>query len=91
MAVEQPVWDLLCDRYFRFAISGWERLPDGPSLLVGVHSGCALTMDAWTFVAAWHRRFGEQRILHGTAHDVLMATPGAGALFPRQRRVACLA
>jgi len=55
---------------------GVGRLPDEPSLLVGVHSRCALTMDAWTLVAAWYRRFGEQRILHGTGHDVLMATPG---------------
>jgi len=81
MAVEGPVWDLLCDHYFRLEISGWERLPEEPSLLVGVHSGCALTMDAWTLVAAWYRRFGERRILHGTAHDVLMATPGLGHYF----------
>ena len=81
MAVQRPVWDLLCDHYFRLEISGWERLPDEPSLLVGVHSGCALTMDAWTLVAAWYRRFGERRILHGTAHDVLMATPGLGHYF----------
>ena len=81
MAIELPLWEILCDRYFRLEISGWERLPDEPSLLVGVHSGCALTMDAWTFVAAWYRRFGEQRTLHATAHDVLMATPGLGHFF----------
>jgi len=80
-ALQRPAWDLLCDHYFRLEISGWQRLPDEPSLLVGVHSGCALTMDAWTFVAAWHRRFGQQRILHGTAHDLLMATPGLGHYF----------
>jgi 1-acyl-sn-glycerol-3-phosphate acyltransferase len=38
-------------------------------------------MDAWTLVATWYRRFGEQRILHGTAHDVLMAAPGLGHYF----------
>jgi 1-acyl-sn-glycerol-3-phosphate acyltransferase len=32
-------------------------------------------------IAAWYRRFGMSRILHGTAHDVLMATPGLGEYF----------
>jgi 1-acyl-sn-glycerol-3-phosphate acyltransferase len=38
-------------------------------------------MDAWTFAAEWNRRFGEERILHPTAHDVLMAAPGLGDYF----------
>jgi 1-acyl-sn-glycerol-3-phosphate acyltransferase len=79
--LQRPIWDLLCDRYFRLEVDGWERLPEGPCLLVGVHSGGALTMDAWTFTFAWWRRFGEDRVLHGTAHDVLMALPGLGDYF----------
>jgi 1-acyl-sn-glycerol-3-phosphate acyltransferase len=78
---QEPLWELLLDRYFRVEVDGWQRLPEEPSLLVGVHSGCALTMDAWTLIAAWYRRFGMSRILHGTAHDVLMATPGLGEYF----------
>jgi 1-acyl-sn-glycerol-3-phosphate acyltransferase len=81
MAVERHLWNFLCDHYFRLEVGGWQRLPDEPSLLVGVHSGGALTMDAWTFVSEWYRRFGERRILHGTAHDVLMAAPGLGHYF----------
>jgi 1-acyl-sn-glycerol-3-phosphate acyltransferase len=50
-------------------------------LLIGVHSGGALTMDAWTFVFDWWRRFGTTRVLHPTAHDVLMAAPGLGDYF----------
>jgi 1-acyl-sn-glycerol-3-phosphate acyltransferase len=38
-------------------------------------------MDAWTFVEAWHRHFDGERILHATAHDVLMAAPGLGDYF----------
>src|SRR5450755_712320 len=38
-------------------------------------------MDAWTFVFAWWRRFGTERVLHATAHDVLMAAPGLGDYF----------
>ena len=79
--LQRPLWDLLCDHYFRLEVDGWERLPEGPCLLVGVHSGAALTMDAWTFTFAWWRRFGEERVLHGTAHDVLMALPGLGDYF----------
>ena len=92
MAVQEPVWKFLADRYFRVEVDGWDLLPDEPSLLVGVHSGGSLTMDAWTFVHAWWRRFGRERILHGTAHDVLMAAPGLGdyfrlnAVLPASRR-----
>jgi len=77
MRAQQPVWDVLCGYYFRLETSGWERLPEETSLLIGNHSGGSLTMDAWTFVAAWWRRFGAERTLHATAHDVLMATPSA--------------
>ena len=62
-------------------MTGWERLPDSPSMLVGVHSGTWLTMDAWTLCAQWWRRYRGRRTLHGTAHDVLMALPGLGNYF----------
>lgn len=75
------LWNILCDHYFRVEIHGWHLLPDRPCLLVGNHSGGQLTMDAWTFVAEWWRRFEERRILHGTAHDVLMSLPGLGDYF----------
>jgi 1-acyl-sn-glycerol-3-phosphate acyltransferase len=78
---QRPVWDFLSDYYFRLEIDGWDRLPDEPSLLVGIHSGGSLTMDAWTLVHAWQRHFDGARILHGTAHDVLMAAPGLGDYF----------
>jgi len=38
-------------------------------------------MDAWTLVFQWYRRFGTDRILHGTAHDLLMGAPGLGDYF----------
>ena len=38
-------------------------------------------MDAWTFVFEWWRRLGTERVLHPTAHDVLMAAPGIGDYF----------
>jgi 1-acyl-sn-glycerol-3-phosphate acyltransferase len=81
MRTQRPLWDWLTDHYFRVEIDGWERLPEAPALLIGVHAGAALTADAWAFVYAWYRRFGRDRILHGTAHDVLMALPGLGGYF----------
>jgi 1-acyl-sn-glycerol-3-phosphate acyltransferase len=79
--VQNPIWNFLCDHYFRLEIDGWHRIPDEPSLLIGIHSGGALTMDAWTLVHSWYRRFEGRRILHGTAHDVLMAAPLLGDYF----------
>ncbi|MEO8966800.1 MAG: lysophospholipid acyltransferase family protein [Solirubrobacteraceae bacterium] len=81
LLAQRPVWEILCKYYFRLETSGWDRLPTQTSLLIGVHSGGALTMDAWTFVYAWWRRFGTERVLHPTAHDVLMAAPGLGDYF----------
>lgn len=84
-----PVWferqkyfyNPLMDYWFRMEMEGWERLPPPPALLVGVHSGAPFVWDAWTVGYQWWRRFGEDRILHGTAHDMLMAAPAIGAYF----------
>jgi 1-acyl-sn-glycerol-3-phosphate acyltransferase len=81
MRAQKPVWDALCKYYFRLETSGWERLPEETSLLIGNHSGGSLTIDAWTFVYDWWLRFRTERVLHATAHDVLMAAPGLGDYF----------
>jgi 1-acyl-sn-glycerol-3-phosphate acyltransferase len=81
LKLQQPVYDLLNKYWFRLEVTGWERVPDRPCLVVGVHSGGALTMDAWTLVNAWWTHFEGRRMLHGTAHDVLMASPGLGDYF----------
>ena len=81
MRAQKTVWDVLNKYYFRLETSGWDRLPAETSLLIGNHSGGSLTMDAWTFVFAWWERFGTERVLHPTAHDVLMAAPGLGDYF----------
>ncbi|MGQ0622987.1 MAG: lysophospholipid acyltransferase family protein [Panacagrimonas sp.] len=77
----KPIVDFALDKYFRVETTGWERLPKGPCLLVGVHAGTWLTMDAWALVFSWYRQFGAKRLLHGTAHDALMAYPGLGDFF----------
>ena len=39
LRAQKPVWVALCDHYFRLETSGWERLPQQTSLLIGNHPG----------------------------------------------------
>jgi 1-acyl-sn-glycerol-3-phosphate acyltransferase len=71
----------MMDYWFRMEMEGWENLPEAPALLIGIHSGAPFVWDAWTVGAQWWRHFGDERPLHGTAHDALMATPVVGAYF----------
>jgi 1-acyl-sn-glycerol-3-phosphate acyltransferase len=80
---QQYFWNPLMDFWFRMEIEGWDKLPDPPALLVGIHSGAPFVWDAWTVGTQWMRHFGRSRPLHGTAHDALMALPGVGAYFRR--------
>ena len=81
MERQKYFWNPLMDLWFRMEIEGWEHLPPPPTLLIGIHSGAPFVWDAWTVGIQWWRRFGEERVLHGTAHDALMAAPGIGAYF----------
>lgn len=81
MELQKYIWNPLMDYWFRMEIEGWERLPEPPTLLIGIHSGAPFVWDAWTVGIQWWRRFGTERILHGTAHDALMATPLVGDYF----------
>jgi 1-acyl-sn-glycerol-3-phosphate acyltransferase len=74
-------WNALVDYWFRMEFDGWENLPEPPVLLVGIHSGAPFVWDAWTVGVQWWRRFGNERPLHGTAHDALMAIPLIGRFF----------
>jgi 1-acyl-sn-glycerol-3-phosphate acyltransferase len=74
-------WNPLLDYWFRMDVSGWDRLPDAPTLVVGIHSGAPFPWDAWAVGIQWWRHFGKDRPLHGTAHDALMAFPVIGAYF----------
>jgi 1-acyl-sn-glycerol-3-phosphate acyltransferase len=75
---QQPFWNLLLDLYFRHEVRGWDRLPEPPCLLVGIHAGGILPIDAYAFGFAWFRRFGMDRIPRGTAHDFLTSSPVLG-------------
>jgi 1-acyl-sn-glycerol-3-phosphate acyltransferase len=81
MQAQKFFWNVLIDYWFRMEMEGWEHLPDPPALLIGIHSGAPFVWDAWTVGVQWWRRFGQDRPLHGTAHDALMAMPGIGRFF----------
>jgi 1-acyl-sn-glycerol-3-phosphate acyltransferase len=83
MERQKYLWNPLMDYWFRMEMEGWEKLPDPPALLIGIHSGAPFVWDAWTVGVQWWRRFGSTRALHGTAHDALMALPGVGGYFRR--------
>jgi 1-acyl-sn-glycerol-3-phosphate acyltransferase len=83
MDAQKYLWNPLMDLWFRMEIEGWERLPEPPVLLIGIHSGAPFVWDAWTVGVQWWRRFGAERPLHGTAHDALMAAPLIGGYFRR--------
>jgi 1-acyl-sn-glycerol-3-phosphate acyltransferase len=78
---QKYLWNVLVDYWFRMEIDGWENIPAPPALLVGIHSGAPFVWDAWTVGLQWWRRFGQDRPLHGTAHDALMAIPLFGRYF----------
>jgi 1-acyl-sn-glycerol-3-phosphate acyltransferase len=81
MQRQKFLWNALVDYWFRMEIDGWDNLPESPVLLVGIHSGAPFVWDAWTVGVQWWRRFGQERPLHGTAHDSLMAIPVIGRYF----------
>src|SRR4051794_28570348 len=83
MDIQKYFWNPLMDYWFRMEIEGWEKLPEAPCLLIGIHSGAPFVWDAWTVGIQWWRRFGTDRPLHGTAHDALMAAPLIGDYFRR--------
>jgi 1-acyl-sn-glycerol-3-phosphate acyltransferase len=87
MERQKYFWNSLMDYWFRMEVEGWERLPEAPALVIGIHSGGPFPWDAWTVGVQWWRHFGRERPLHGTAHDALMAMPLVGSYF---RRMGCL-
>src|SRR3954452_22455602 len=74
-----PVWRALMGTYFRGEVRGLENIPDeGPSLLVGNHSGGTLIADTFVFTGEFYDHFGPDRRFHQLAHDIAARTPAVG-------------
>src|SRR4051812_9452017 len=67
--------------YFRGEVRGLDNIPaDGPSLLVGNHSGGTLIADTFVFAYCFYDHFGSERRFHQLAHDVAARSPKLGIL-----------
>ena len=75
-----PLNRALVRAYFRSEVKGLENIPDGPSLLVGNHSGGTLIADTFAFAYEFYDHFGPDRRFHQLAHDVAARMPGFGML-----------
>lgn len=72
---------LIASVYFRGEVRGLEHIPEeGPVLLVGNHSGGAMTplTDAGVLTLAFAGRFGAERSFYQLAHNLVMSLPGLG-------------
>jgi 1-acyl-sn-glycerol-3-phosphate acyltransferase len=75
-----PVMRTAVGGYFRAEVRGLENVPEGPSLLVGNHSGGLLIADTFAFTLCFYERFGPDRRFHQLAHDLAARSPLLGAL-----------
>jgi 1-acyl-sn-glycerol-3-phosphate acyltransferase len=74
-----PAWRAVMNTYFRGEVRGLENIPDeGPSLLVGNHSGGTLIADTFVFTGEFYNHFGPERRFHQLAHDIAARMPGTG-------------
>jgi 1-acyl-sn-glycerol-3-phosphate acyltransferase len=68
-------WMARFSRYFAAEVRGLAELPSGPLLLVGNHSGGALTPDTSALYVAWYRERGLDDPLMGLAFDAMFGIP----------------
>jgi 1-acyl-sn-glycerol-3-phosphate acyltransferase len=73
-----PILGTFFRTYFRGEVHGLDRIPDGPALLVGNHSGGTMIADTFVFATCFYERFGPDRRFHQLAHDVAARLPGLG-------------
>jgi 1-acyl-sn-glycerol-3-phosphate acyltransferase len=66
--------------YFRGEVRGLGNIPDGPSLLVGNHSGGTYIADTFVFAMCFYEHFGPYRRFHQLAHDVAARMPALGII-----------
>src|SRR3954462_14266536 len=74
-----PLWRAVMNTYFRGEVRGLENIPpEGPSLLVGNHSGGTMIADTFVFTMDFYEHFGPDRRFHQLAHDIAARLPATG-------------
>jgi 1-acyl-sn-glycerol-3-phosphate acyltransferase len=74
---------LFTTMYFRAEVTGFDRVPDGPVLFVGNHSGGNMTPDSMVFMLAFNTYFGVERPVYALAHSLVTSWPLLGRLAKR--------
>lgn len=69
--------------YFRAEVTGFDRVPEGPVLFVGNHSGGNMTPDSMVFMLAFNTYFGVERPVYALAHSLVTSWPVLGRLAKR--------
>lgn len=73
-----PVIEALTRPWFDPVVTGLERVPEGPALFVGNHSGGFVTPDSYILYCALYRRFGVDGVPYGLGHDAIFRVPFVG-------------
>jgi 1-acyl-sn-glycerol-3-phosphate acyltransferase len=76
-----PAMWLLAALYHRAEVTGLENVPDGPTLLVGNHSGGIVIPDTWITGLGWYAYFGVERPMRSLVHSAVMSLPLVGDLM----------
>ncbi len=74
---------LFSTMYFRAEVTGFDRVPEGPVLFVGNHSGGNMTPDSMVFMLAFNTYFGVERPVYALAHSLVTSWPVLGRLAKR--------
>lgn len=76
-----PLMRATWGNYFRGEVHGLDNIPaDGPSLLVGNHSGGIFIADTVVLAHEFYDHFGPDRRFHQLAHDMAARNPLLGVL-----------
>ncbi len=74
-----PAWRAIMGTYFRGEVRGLDNIPDdGPSLLVGNHSGGTMIADTFVLTGEFYNHYGPDRRFHQLAHDIAARMPLTG-------------
>lgn len=71
----------LISRYFRVEISGLEKIPRSPAVLVGNHNSGLTFIDPMFVGVAWYNRTGGGDEFVYLVHDAMLATPLLGGFL----------
>jgi 1-acyl-sn-glycerol-3-phosphate acyltransferase len=70
--------DIIGRKYFRSVINGVERVPGGPALIVGNHTGGLMFVSPFLFAAEFYKRRGTDEHIYFLTHDMVVQIPYLG-------------